>query len=162
MARKGAKKKAADRWQLALYETKDGTQPAAVFLKGIPKEPRRELLKIVAAVAQMGPPRFPSGQLGWTVMRKPKKKGDVDMSGICEARDKHGKELYRLFCVVDRDAPNHGLALPSLVLIGGAQKKIEEQVPQGVYRKIDASRDDYLDSRRVAAEDALPDWWPNV
>ena len=81
------------------------------------------------------------------------------MRGIVEARDKHDKTLYRLFCILDRDAQNHGLSLPSLVLIGGAKKPIDTVVSQAKYREIDENRQDYFTTHRVKKSD-MPDWFP--
>ena len=55
----------------------------------------------------------------------------------------------------------NGLALPSLVLIGGATKPVSTEVPQSEYRKIDANRKDYRDTHRVK-KSSMPDWWPSV
>jgi hypothetical protein len=101
-----------------------GERPAWDFLAGekTPIGVRIELLMTVRAVLQVGPPRFPTSTQRWRLMHKPASKREVDLSGICEARDKHSNKLYRLFCVIDRDAPAHGLALPSLVLLGGVVK----------------------------------------
>jgi hypothetical protein len=56
-------------------------------------------------------------------MHKPRKKGEVDLSGICEARDKQSKTLFRLFCLLDRDAVQHGMDAPALVLLGGVESQ---------------------------------------
>ena len=94
-------------------------------------------------------------------MHKPAGKKEVDLSGICEARDKHCNKLYRLFCVIDRDAPTHGLALPSLVLLGGVVKPARTEAPQSEYRRIDYGKD-YQATHRVALERGGAEWWPDV
>ena len=71
----------------------------------VPDQPRRELLLTVLAVVQMGPLEFQTGTKRWRLMHKPSKKGDVDMSGIFEARDEHNRVLYRLFCLSTASAP---------------------------------------------------------
>jgi hypothetical protein len=111
-------------WQTVIYETKAGGRPAIEYLSAqqMPTAVRRELLVTIAAVTRFGPPRYPTSTSRWRLMHKDQKKGAVNMSGICEARDKQDKLLYRLFCVIDRDAPRHGLTAPSLVLLGGATK----------------------------------------
>jgi hypothetical protein len=86
----------------------------------------------------------------------------LDLSGICEARDKHSNNLYRLFCVIDRDAPAHGLALPSLVLLGGVVKLARTEAPQSEYRQIDRYRKDYQATHRVALGRGGAEWWPDV
>ena len=95
-------------------------------------------------------------------MHKPASKREVDLSGICEARDKHSNKLYRLFCVIDRDAPEHDLAAPSLVLLDGVVKPIRTEVPQSEYRRIDRYRKDYWAKNRVALGRDEAEWWPNI
>jgi len=146
-------------WQVAVYETVDGKRPALEYLGGakVPDQPRRELLLTVLAVVQMGPLEFPTGTKRWQLMRKPSKKGDVDMSGIFEARDQHNRVLYRLFCLLDRDAPARG---PAVVLLGGGSKPDRTEMPQRVYKTIDGYRTDYLATRRLAELETWPEWWP--
>jgi hypothetical protein len=161
---KGAKRRTPELWQPALYETAQGRQPAWEFLssKKMPNEVRKELLVTIGAVLQVGPPRFPTSTQRWQLMHKPASKKDVDLSGICEARDKHSNMLYRLFCVIDRDAPAHGLALPSLVLLGGITKPARTEAPQSEYRRIDRYRKDYGATHRVARKQDGAEWWPNL
>lgn len=146
-------------WQVVVYETQNGRHPALEYLSAasLPDQPRRELLLTVFAVAEMGPLNFPTGTTRWRLMHKPAKKGDVNMSGIFEARDQHNRVLYRLFCVLDRDLPKHG---PSMVLLGGGTKPGRTEMPQRVYRTIDNQRHDYLKTRRVASLKTWPEWWP--
>jgi hypothetical protein len=146
-------------WQVVVYETPSGKHPALEYLgaASVPDQPRRELLLTVFAVARMGPLNFPTGTTRWRLMHKPAKKGDVDMSGIFEARDQHNRVLYRLFCVLDRDLPKHG---PSIVLLGGGTKPGRTEMPQRVYRTIDNHRHDYLKTRRIASLKTWPEWWP--
>jgi hypothetical protein len=145
-------------WQIAVYETADGKRPALDYLGAaeIPDQPRRELLLTVLAVAEMGPLNFPTGTKRWRLMRKPAKRGKVDMSGIFEARDQHRRVLYRLFCLLDRDAPKHS----AIVLLGGGIKPERTEMPQRVYRAIDSHREDYLETGRLARVNTWPDWWP--
>lgn len=160
---KGSRKPAPEQWQAALYETDRGKRPAWDFLMDdkTPIDVRRELLTTVRAVLQVGPPRFPTSTQRWRLMHKPANKKEVDLSGICEARDKHSNKLYRLFCVIDRDAPAHGLALPSLVLLGGVVKPTRTEVPQSEYRRIDRYRKDYQAMHRVAFGGGGAEWWPD-
>lgn len=161
---RGAKQPAPEQWQPVFYETARGQRPAWEFLVGeeTPIDVRRELLVTVRAVLQVGPPRFPTSTQRWRLMHKPASKKDVDLSGICEARDKHSNKLYRLFCLIDRDAPTHGLALPSLVLLGGVVKPARTEVPQTEYRRIDRYRKDYRATHRVARERGGAEWWPGA
>lgn len=162
---KKAPRRIADDWQTVIYETASGVRPAIEYLtdKSMPAPVRRELLVTIAAVTTMGPPRFPTSTPRWRIMRKDKKKGagGVDMSGICEARDKHAKLLYRLFCVIDRDAPLHGLAAPSLVLLGGATKPDNAVVPTAEYQVIDGHRTDYHAKHRIAKDAGGSAFWPD-
>lgn len=163
MAR-GAKRTAPEQWQPVFYETERGQRPAWEFLssKETPIDVRRELLVTVRAVLQVGPPRFPTSTQRWRLMHRPANKKDVDLSGICEARDKHSNKLYRLFCLIDREAPSHGLALPSLVLLGGVVKPARTEVPQTEYRRIDRYRKDYRATHRIARERGGDEWWPGA
>lgn len=152
-------------WQPAYYQQADETVPARDWLLSddVPDEVRRELLTTIAAVVKVGPPRFPKGTPRWSIMRKSKEHGGVDMSGICEARDKHTFTLYRLFCVMDRDADQHGLSLPSLVLLDGAIKPDATAMPDSVYERVDGMRHDYLATRRVLrADEESVAWWPDL
>ena len=79
------------------------------------------------------------------------------MSGIFEARDRHNRILYRLFCLLDRKAP----VGPAVVLLGGGSKPDRAEMPQRVYRTIDRHREDYLATRHVAALKTWPEWWPH-
>jgi hypothetical protein len=161
---KGAKTRAREQWQPAFYETVGGKRPAMDFLLGdeTPREVRNELLVTVRAVLQVGPPRFPTSTQRWRLMHKPASKKDIDLSGICEARDKHSNKLYRLFCLIDRNAPAHGLALPSLVLLGGVVKPARTEAPQSEYRRIDRYRKDYQETHRVAVGQDGAEWWANL
>lgn len=161
------KRRGADpeiQWQLAAYETSAGKRPALEFLSGadVPDEVRTELLATLVAVSERDPRTFRSFGERWTFMHKPEKKGDVDMRGIAEARDKHRKLLYRVFCVVDVDAVEHGLSAPAIVMLGGGCKPVGEKLPQPVYRRIDGYRNDYWENHRVAKSNVLPGWWPKV
>ena len=75
----------------------------------VPKAVRIALLARVVAVRDRPPPSFPTGSPIWSVMSRDPQKGKVDMSGIFEVRDKHGPLLYRLFCVLDSEAGEHGV-----------------------------------------------------
>jgi hypothetical protein len=148
------KKQDPEQWQIVFYETADGKRPAQKFLAGAPEEVRKELLATLRAARDVGPMHFKTSGDRWQLMHKPKKKGQVDMSGICEARDQQGDTLYRLYCVIDRNAPQHGLQRPSLVLLGGAAKPVRTAVPQSEYKRIDGYRDDWWATRRFARKPA--------
>jgi hypothetical protein len=118
--------------------------PARAFLNALPLSPRAGLRATIVAVRDRPPPSFPTGSQAWRLMHKPAKKGDVDMSGIFEARDRHARKLYRLFCVLDSVAPEHGLAAPALVMLSGTAKNVGEKVPQAVYREVRRQADHYF------------------
>ncbi|MGH3051159.1 MAG: hypothetical protein ACRDLK_13460 [Gaiellaceae bacterium] len=118
--------------------------PARAFLNALPLSPRAGLRATIVAVRDRPPPSFPTGSQAWRLMHKSKKKGEVDMSGIFEARDRHQRRLYRLFCVLDSRAPEHGLAAPTLVMLSGTLKNVGEEVPQAVYRKVRRQADRYF------------------
>jgi hypothetical protein len=125
-------------WIAAFYVDADGTVPAMEFLDACPTSVRAELLATVVAVRDAPPPSFPpSGR--WTAMRD-------EMRGFHEARDKHGKELFRLFCVLDRGAADHGAEGPALVLISGGIKPIDSAMDDRVYLAAQKAREAYLAS----------------
>lgn len=161
---KSPKKQTPERWQPVFYETARGQRPAWDFLVGddMPREVSVELLVTVKAVLDVGPPRFPTSTPRWRLMHKPASRKEVDLSGICEARDKHTGKLYRLFCLIDRDAPAHALTLPSLVLLGGVIKPTRTEASQSEYRRIDRYRKDYHATRRIARGRDGAEWWPNL
>lgn len=118
--------------------------PARAFLNALPLSPRAGLRATIVAVRDRPPPSFPTGSQAWRLMHKSAKKGEVDMSGIFEARDRHQRKLYRLFCVLDSRAPEHGLAAPALVMLSGTVKNVGEEVPQAVYREVRRQADRYF------------------
>lgn len=118
--------------------------PARAFLNALPLSPRAGLRATIVAVRDRPPPSFPTGSHAWRLMHKPAKKGEVDMSGIFEARDRHARKLYRLFCVLDSRAPEHGLAASALVMLSGTVKNVGEEVPQAVYREVRRQADRYF------------------
>lgn len=151
----------APAWQIVAYQAEDKTLPALDWLLGsVPKDVRLELFKTLAAVSARDPRTFRSLGERWTFMRKSKNKGEVDMSGIAEVRDKNRNLLYRLFCVVDTNAADRGLDGASIVLLDGGVKEVRTKMQQSVYRRIDARRKDYNKTRRVAETDDYPAWWP--
>jgi len=118
--------------------------PARAFLRSCPPLPRAALYGTIATVRDYPPLKFPTSAPIWSLMHKPTKKKHVDMSGIVEARDKHGKLLYRLFCVLDSQAMEHGLEAPALVMLSGTVKRKQEVVPQKVYREVRRQADRYF------------------
>jgi hypothetical protein len=133
---------------VAFYRTRNGEVPARTFLEGCPQPVLEMLLAIVVAVRDAPPPAFPSSNM-WHVMHG-------DMKGIHEARDEHRGELYRLFCVVDRQAPEHGLDAPTVALISGGVKPARSAMPQSIYDEALGYRRDYLATRRILLPPGIP------
>lgn len=137
-------------WAVAFYKTKGGEVPAREFLVDCPDSARQMLLAIVVAVRDGPPPSFPPSKL-WHVMKK-------DMKGFHEARDEHGDELHRLFCILDRNAPDYGLDAPTLVLVSGGHKPSRTAMKPAVYKQALAYKDDYLatNPRRIVLPAGIP------
>jgi hypothetical protein len=100
------------------------------------------LLAIVVAVRDAPPPSFPPSKM-WHVMHG-------EMKGFYEARDEHDSRLYRVFCVLDSQAPEHGLDAKALTLICGGAKPVRSPMGKSVYEQALAYREDYLTTRRIA------------
>jgi hypothetical protein len=134
------------KWIATYYEDASGRAPARDGLRAddFPKNVRLALEARAKAVRDAPPPSFPAGSPVWSPMTKDKEKGQVDMSGIFEIRDKQGDTLYRLFCVLDSDADSHGLEAPALVLLSLATKPVRTAMPPSVYRRVRAEADRYF------------------
>jgi hypothetical protein len=92
---------------------------------------------VLLAVAAAPPPAF-SGGGKWEAMHD-------DMSGLYEVRvDGAGRHHYRLFCVLERDGANLGLAGPSIVIITGKDKPFLTKLSAEEYRQVRSLRDEYL------------------
>lgn len=110
--------------------------PALAWLETVPDAAEAEIMATIDAVAQGPPPQFRGG-LRYQAMHG-------DMTGWFEARTKHRKTLYRLFCLQDRTAP--GLPRPALVLITGGDKSNESAFSKSFYKRVRALGDEYLGS----------------
>ncbi len=75
---------------------------------------------------------------------------------LYEARKKRGKTLYRLFCLLDRQAPMFGLPKPTLVVISGGQKPLETEMEDWIYKDAQAYRDEYRSPVRTKRPVQLP------
>jgi len=106
-----------ERWEPQFFRRVEPAQiprvPALAWLRQVPDEVEAEIMATIDAVADGPPPRFRGG-LRYVAMHG-------DMTGWFEARTKHQKRLYRLFCLQDRRAP--GLPGPSLVMVTGGSKQ---------------------------------------
>jgi hypothetical protein len=142
-----------EKWDLAFYDDARGHAPVYVWLKGIPPAPRGQLLRFLAAVAATPPYRVTPSNM-WQPMKK--KPGGIDMTGFFETRDKHDKTLYRIICLLDRDAPDWQQKTPLVVALHGVAKPVETVVPDSEYEKAKNRRDDYLKTRRVVEPVGIP------
>jgi len=113
--------------------------PAMAFVSACPKPVQDALLSTYQAVLERPPNKFPTGTLLWRPMRGP-------MQGIYEIRDRHGRQLYRLFCLMDSDATRHGFAAPVLVMLCGGEKVVNTEMDDDIYEEACGYRDDYLRS----------------
>lgn len=147
-AHNGASGAPSTDWVLSMYLGADGQVPARAFLLACPPSVRGMLLAIVVAVRDTSPPSFPTSHM-WHVMRE-------GMKGFHEARDEHDGTLYRLFCIVDRLAPEHGLDAPTVALICGGVKPVRTRMDETVYKQARAYRADYLATRRILLPPGIP------
>jgi hypothetical protein len=118
-----------------------GGVPARTFLINCPQSARLQLLAILVAVRDAPPPSFPTSNM-WHAMKE-------EMKGFHEARDEHDGNLYRVFCVLDRQAPEHGLDAPTLALVSGGVKKVGTKMDPTVYDQALAYREDYRATRSI-------------
>lgn len=126
----------------------------ALNASDVPKAVRLALLARVVAVRDHPPTSFPTGSPIWSVMSRDPQRGRVDMSGIFEVRDKHGPLLYRLFCLLDSEAAEHGVDARLFVLLSLGIKRERTAMPQAVYRRARRQADRYF------ATSPRPILWP--
>ncbi len=65
------------------------------------------------------------------------------MAGWYEARLRFEKRLYRLFCLLERDAPDLGLDRPSIIVIEGMDKANETAFRPRDYAHVRELGDEY-------------------
>jgi hypothetical protein len=145
---------ASTSWAVAFYKTAAGAVPAKDFLEDCPQPVQEMLLAIIVAVRDAPPPAFPTSAM-WQAMH-------AEMRGFHEARDAHDGRLYRLFCVVDRQAPEHGLDAPTVALISGGIKAARTAMPPSVYNEALDHRRDYLATRRILLPAGIPAGMPKA
>ena len=136
------------KWSLAFYGTAKGLVPARQFLLDCPQSVREMLLAIVVAVRDAPPPNFPPSRM-WHVMHGA-------MKGFSEARDEHDSRLYRVFCVLDSHAPEHGLDAKALTLICGGAKPVRSPMDKSVYEQGAGLPLDFLATRRILLGTGVP------
>ena len=138
-ANQGEERALTSPWAVAFYrrhrdEDRGQSVPGAEFLEACPTGVRADLAAIVKAVADAPPMKFAGGGQ-WQAMHG-------DMAGYYEARTRGPrKRLYRLFCLLERDAP--GLPGPSLVIITGMDKPNESAFSEVDYRRVRRLGDEY-------------------
>ena len=157
-SRRGAARAAEQQspWVASYYVEQDGSVPAreALFAPDVPDAVRIALLARVVAVRDFPPPSFPTGSPVWSLMSRDAQRGRVDMSGIFEIRDKHGPLLDRLFCLLDSQAPAHGIDARVLALLSLGIKPDRTAMPERVYRQVRRQADRYF------ATSPRPILWP--
>ena len=129
-----------ERWEPLFFKRTEPTQtplvPALAWLQQVPDEVEAKTMATIDAVADGPPPLF-RGSLRDVAMHR-------EMTGWLEARTKHQKRLYRLFCLQDRKAP--GPPGPSLVMVTGGAKPTEAAFSDSFYRNVRRLGDEYLRS----------------
>jgi hypothetical protein len=131
MAKKNKSKVPMQPWDIRYYKRhkQDDPEehvPAQEFRKSCPPNVRAEIDATLHAVAERPPPMF-SGGLRWKPMHG-------DMAGWFEVRVKSGKLLYRVFCLLEREAA--GLRGPSIILIEGMSKENETAFSKADYDRV--------------------------
>jgi hypothetical protein len=99
-------------WLIHFFRRADGTVPTRSFLDGAPVKIAAEIHAVLEAVATAPPPAF-SGGGKWEAMHG-------DLAGLYEVRARHGRTLFRLLCLLDREGDD--LGGPSIVCLGGLIK----------------------------------------
>jgi len=108
--------------------------PAVDFFESIPDNVAATMQAVLEAVAAAPPPAFSGGGM-WKAMHD-------EMAGYFEVRVMGpGKRLYRLFCLLERDAP--GLGGPSIVAISGLAKAHQTAFTKHDYAAIRRLGDEY-------------------
>lgn len=126
------------RWEPQFFKRVDPKHtplvPALAWLQRVPDEVEAEIMATIDAVAD-GPPQRFRGGLRYVAMHG-------EMTGWFEARTKHRKRLYRLFCLQDRKAPR--LPGPSLVMVTGGDKPTGVAFSKSFYREVRHLGKEYL------------------
>lgn len=128
-------------WDVKLFQRHpedDPTEtcPAESFLDACPDSVAADLIAIIDAVAEGPPPQFRGGGL-WEAMHGM-------MRGLYEARTRGpDRRLYRLFCLLERPAPDLGLNGPAIVLITGLSKPNGTAFTAADYSRVRGLVDEY-------------------
>lgn len=117
----------------------DRSVPAVEFLDGLPTKVAAEIHAVLDAVAAAPPPAF-SGGGKWEVMHG-------DMAGYYEIRVQGGGNNHRLFCLLERDAPDLGGS--SIVCVDGLSKPRRTAADPRDYRRVRRYGDEFQKRRTV-------------
>lgn len=124
-------------WGIVYFKDANGSIPGDEFLTECPDRIEAKIIAILDAVAAAPPPSFSGGGF-WEAMHG-------DMGGMYEIRvPGPGRNLYRLFCILDREAP--GLDGPTIAVITGLVKRDRTTFTPRQYRAVRALGDAYLAS----------------
>jgi hypothetical protein len=131
-------------WRIHFFQRQsddDGEQgvPAKDFLDAIPPKCAAEVQAVLEAVASAPPPAF-SGGGKWEAMHS-------DMAGFYEVRVQGSGYNHRLFCILERNAPD--LGGPSIICLGGLSKRPRSAARNRDYRSIRHYADEFRRTRCV-------------
>jgi Txe/YoeB family toxin of Txe-Axe toxin-antitoxin module len=135
MSRRGV----AQPWRIHFFLRSNGSVPSVSFLDELPTKVAAEIQAVLEAVATAPPPAF-SGGGKWEAMHG-------DMHGIYEVRVRQGRRLFRLFCLLQREAAD--LGGPSIVCLGGLCKPTGTTADERDYERIRAWAAEFRRSRSV-------------
>ena len=123
------------------YQTKAGKVPAETFLDECPDSVDIRINAVLKAVSDAPPPQFSGGGM-WEAMHG-------DMAGYYEVRVRAGKDLFRLFCLLDRHGP--GLSRPAIIALTGLRKRLGTAFSSREYAVVSSMGEDYRSSspRRI-------------
>jgi hypothetical protein len=126
-------------WRIHFFRRSDGAVPTRTFLDTLPIKVAAEVHAILEAVATAPPPAF-SGGGKWEAMHG-------EMRGLYEIRVRHGRTLFRLICLLERDSGD--LGGPSIVCLGGLSKASGSAANPRDYREIRQFAEEFRRSRTV-------------
>lgn len=127
-------------WTVGWLRTPSGEVPARQFLDRLPSTVASQIMAVVKAVRDAPPPSFRGGGK-WEAMRD-------EMSGFYEVRVRHSQDLYRLFCILDRNGPEG----PTLLLVVGGKKRTGTRMDAAVYALARSLRSIYQAAPHRAVE----------
>lgn len=130
--------KVPELWDVRFFKRHKDDDPAQScpgfdFLTAIDARAAQKLRKILRSVAGAPPPSWTGGGT-WEAMHD-------DMAGYYEARTELGEWLYRLFCLLEREAA--GLPNPSIIVIDGLKKKKRNRIRSQDYDRVRQLGDEY-------------------